>query len=192
MQEKTHNQSNGIWSQWQADTYHQSSPKLAEYLSNYLNDSHNVIDFGCGNGFYIGELAKKGFNCVGVEGMKLNNFLHDQIIIKDLSQPFDLPIRGSVICLEVLEHIQKEFESTVIENITTHCNEQLVLSWALTGQPGVGHVNCVEQSYAIDRIVERGFKYLVRETEYARTQVDKNTDWFERTLLIFNRKGERG
>ncbi len=59
---------NGIWSQWSADKYHQSSPKLANFMASYLPPNEHVIDIGCGNAFYIAELAKKGFECTGVEG----------------------------------------------------------------------------------------------------------------------------
>lgn len=184
-------QSNGVWSQWQADTYHQSSPKLAEFMAHYLPKDKNVIDMGCGNGFYIGELAKQGFNCLGIEGCPLNNFLHDQIEIMDLTLPHDLPVRGSVISLEVIEHIDKQYEQIFLDTVTRHCSGDLIFSWALTGQPGIGHVNCVDQSYAIDQIVKRGFKFLPGTTQQFRKHIDENCNWFERTLLIFHRKQSR-
>lgn len=179
---------NGAWDQWTADKYHASSPMLAGWLAKYLPLDENVIDFGCGNAFYVSELAAVGFNCVGVEGFKLNNFLHDQIIIKDLTEPIDLPIRGSVISLEVGEHLPKRAEQTFLDTITKHCTRHLIISWALPGQPGIGHINCQSQVYITSEIERRGFEFLPMETENARAHVDKNTDWFERTLLIFKRK----
>jgi SAM-dependent methyltransferase len=178
----------GIWDQFTADKYHQSSPKLAAWLAGYLSKEKSVIDFGCGNAFYCAELAKLGFESVGVEGFPLNNFLHDQIAIMDLTKPFNMPIRGSVISLEVGEHLPKEFEQTFLDNITNHCSGDLVLSWALPKQPGIGHVNCLPQEYVINEVVKRGFDYYPLVTVEAREHIDDNCDWFRRTLLVFGKK----
>lgn len=178
---------NGIWNQWLADTYHQSSPKLAKFLSKILPKDKPVIDLGCGAGFYIAKLAGEGFKCIGVEGFALSNFLHNDILIHDLTKPVDLGWKGSVISLEVIEHIDKQYEDIVLDTITNHCNGILVFSWALTGQAGIGHVNLVDQDYAIKKVEERGFKLNQFLTEVGRSSVDANCNWFERTLLIFER-----
>jgi hypothetical protein len=178
---------NGIWNQWQADCYHQSSPKLADFLSTILPKDQFVLDFGCGNAFYISELEKKGFKCAGVEGFQLNNFLHDNIIIKDISQPVNLEIIGSVISLEVGEHLPKESEQIFLDNITKHSSGIVVLSWALPGQPGVGHINCQPQDYIIEEMERRNFIFSPFTTKDARKNIDDNTDWFRRTLLIFKK-----
>lgn len=179
---------NGIWSQFTADKYHQSSPKLALWLSSYLDPEQHVIDFGCGNGFYLKCLSDVGFNCTGVEGMKLNNFLFKNICIHDLTKPIHLAAKGSVLCLEVLEHIPAQYESVLIDSIVNHCTKDLILSWAEKNQPGVGHINTVDQEYAIKRIVERGFRFLPETTKDARANIDDQTDWFRRTLLVFRKK----
>jgi hypothetical protein len=178
----------GAWDQWTADKYHQSSPALAEFLINYLKHSNYVYDFGCGNAFYISELAKEGFSCQGIEGFKLNNFLHPNVTVADLSKPMRCLRTGSVISLEVGEHIPKEGEQVFLNNITSHCDSDLIISWALPDQPGIGHVNCQPQEYIIDQIEKRGFIFLPVNTLEARNNVDDNCDWFRRTLLIFKRK----
>lgn len=178
----------GVWSQQEADQFHQSSPKLARWLANYLPKDQHVIDFGCGNGFYLNELSKEGFECTGVEGAKLDNFLFNHICIHDLTQPIHLAWRGSVISLEVGEHLPPAAEQTFMDSITNHCTKDLIISWALPNQPGVGHWNCLSQDYVIDQVVKRGFKYLVRATTEARENIDDNTDWFRRTLMVFRKK----
>lgn len=183
---------NGIWTQWDADKYHQSSPKLAAWLANYLPKDTTVLDLGCGNAFYCAELAKAGFKCLGVEGNKLNNFLHNNIQIHDLTKP--VIFHGgyeNVLSLEVGEHMPKEAEQTFLDNVCFACNKNLVLSWALPGQPGIGHINCQPHDYIIDQVVKRGFRFLAGNTHSARKHVDKNCDWFERTLLLFRRKSVR-
>lgn len=179
---------NGSWTQDVADSTHQSSPMLAEWLKNYLNNKLPVIDFGCGNGFYLSELEKHDFICTGVEGFRLNNFKNRNTIIQDLTKPFDLKRRGSVLSLEVAEHLPKSAEQTFLDTITNHCNGDLIFSWALTGQPGVGHVNCVDQNYAISEIERRGFIFLPIQTQDARENIDECCNWFQRTMLIFKKK----
>lgn len=177
----------GIWDQFIADKYHQSSPKLAAWMAEFLMPDKPVIDLGCGNAFYCAELAKKGFQCLGVEGFPLNNFLHDHVVIKDLTQPIDLPVRGHVISLEVGEHLPKSAEQTFLDTIAKHCTDKLILSWAEIGQPGIGHVNCQSLGYIISEMEAREFKLLPEAIREARKNIDDNTDWFRRTLLIFEK-----
>lgn len=182
---------NGIWSQWTADKYHQSSPKLAAFMAAQLTVTSNrmIMDFGCGNAFYCAELANMGFNCLGIEGFKLNNFLHRDVEIHDLTKPLELGCRGHVISLEVGEHLPKSAEQTFLDTITKHCEGLLFMSWALPGQPGIGHINCQPQEYICDEICRRGFSFLPQMTIEAReSHIDDNTDWFRRTLMIFRRR----
>lgn len=178
---------NGAWTQDTADETHQSSSNLAKFLLEYLSKDRPVYDFGCGKGYYLNELAKQGFKCVGVEGFQLNNFLHDDVIVHDLSKPFDMGEQGHVISLEVGEHIPKSGEQSFLDSIARNCKGKLIFSWALPGQPGVGHVNCQPQRYIIREVERRGFKYLPDVTLQTRAIIEDNVDWFRRTLLIFER-----
>ena len=182
---------NGIWNQWQADSYHQHSANLAKFLINYLPKDKPVYDFGCGNGYYLGELEKVGFKCCGFEGTQLNNFKCKNVLVADLTKPLGVELsKGSVICLEVIEHIDKKFEQILLNTITENVAKggKLVFSWALTGQPGIGHVNCAEQSYAIEQIEKRGFVYDKGLTLRTRLTIEENTSWFQRTLILFDKK----
>lgn len=183
---------NGIWDQSEADKYHQSSPKLAKWIEFHLvmeeGEDDPVYDFGCGNGYYLHQLSLNGFTCVGFEGYMLNNFIHSPVVIHDLTQPIHIERKGSVISLEVGEHLPKSAEQTFLDTITDACKKTLIISWALPGQPGVGHINCQPQDYIISEIERRGFSYMPNQTMDGRDNVDPNCDWFERTLLVFTRK----
>lgn len=178
--------SNGIWDQWTADKYHKHSPKLAKYLASYLNINIPVYDLGCGHGFYLAELASVGFDCIGVEGYKLSNFLHDPIFIHDLTTPLRTPFPGQVLSFEVGEHLPPEAEETFLNTLTENCNTKLIMSWATPGQPGVGHINCRSHDYIIEKIQDRDFFFLEKDTEEIRKHVDKECDWLERNLLVFD------
>jgi tryptophanyl-tRNA synthetase len=181
---------NGIWDQWQADQYHQSSPKLAAWLAAYLPKNDCVIDMGCGNGFYMNELWKKGFSCLGVEGFHLDNFLHDNVVIADLIKPLVLPPGwiGTIVSLEVGEHLPESAEDIFLDNINRHCYKHLIISWALPGQPGIGHINCRPQEYIMEKLNKLGFEFCPMATIDARVHIDDNCDWFRRTLMIFERR----
>lgn len=179
--------SNGVWTQQEADLYHASSPKLAKFLCKYLDKKVPVYDFGCGPGYYLAELSKKGFDCTGIEGSSLSNFLHDTIIQHDLTKPMLLQNRGTVLSFETGEHLPEAAEDTFITTLVINCESKMILSWATPGQPGVGHWNCRPHTYIIARITERGFIWNKQETQEIRQNVDKRCDWLERNLLVFDR-----
>jgi len=177
---------NGIWNAEFAQ-HHQSSEKLAKWLSNYLPKETHVIDFGCGTGYYMGYIENEGFTTLGIDGFEIENPLCFNFMVYDLTTPLDLEIQCSVISLEVGEHLPKEAQETFINTLVSHCDKHLILSWAEIGQPGIGHINCRSQKDVIADVVSRGFEYLPNETQDARNNIDDNTSWFRRTLLIFKR-----
>lgn len=177
----------GIWDQFLADTYHQSSENLARFLIGYLSREKVVYDFGCGNGFYLEQLENFGFNCIGVEGFALNNFKCKKVVIHDLTTPILFKEKGSVISLEVGEHLDKSAQETYMKTITENCNGKLVMSWAELYQPGIGHINTRDQNEVIADVVSRGFKYMEDITLQVRATIEENASWFQRTLLIFEK-----
>lgn len=178
----------GIWNQAEADKYHKSSPKLAAFLCRYLDMSIPVVDFGCGQGYYINELQSVGFKVMGVEGETLNNFLNPYtIMIHDLTTPFYFLSDQQVLSFETWEHLPEWAEETFVDTITKTCNSKLIISCATPGQPGVGHINCRSHEYVIDKIEARGFKLNTVDTAIIRRNVDKQCDWLERNLLIFDK-----
>lgn len=179
---------NGIWDQQTADETHQSSENLAKFLIEYLPKDKPVYDFGCGNAFYLGKLEAAGFYCTGYEGYRLNNFKSSTVYQHDLTQPIHGLKPGSVISLEVGEHLPKEAQETFMKTVTENCSGKLIFSWAEIGQPGLGHINCRDINEVIADVESRGFAYRKSLTEKVRESIEENTSWFERTLLIFEKK----
>jgi SAM-dependent methyltransferase len=173
---------NGAWDQQEAQ-HHQHSDFLVTILYKYCKKGKSVIDFGCGTGYYVRKLKENGYLAYGFDGYKANDFVNDI----DLTKPFALGVKGDVISLEVGEHIPKEFQEIYTQTVTSHVDKgcYLFFSWAEIGQPGIGHVNCREQSEVIKDIESRGFKYLKKETMQARKKFEQNVDWFQRTFLLF-------
>jgi len=175
----------GVFDKNEAKT-HFDCPSLAENIAKLLNPKLPVIDFGCGNGYYLNYLETKGFEeLIAVDGNPTyGKFL---FLTRDLSKPLDLGVKGNVISLEVGEHIPAEYEETFLNTITKHVEDTLILSWAVEGQPGIGHVNCRNNDYIIEQIEKRGLKYNEEQSLLFRAGVCEHTPWFNNTLMIFNK-----
>jgi len=177
---------NGIWTAKDAE-HHQVSEKLAKWLANYLPKEKPVLDFGCGIGYYVDYLEQNGFDAVGIDGNDDTKIVCKNFIKQDLSKPFDLGKKGSVLSFETMEHIPKQYEDIAVQTLINHCDGVLIMSWASVGQPGIGHVNCKNGADVVDLFSEYGFILSAKHTMDIRLNVDKNCDWFERNLLVFTK-----
>lgn len=177
---------NGIWNAEHAK-HHQSSEKLAKWLAGYLPKNKIVIDFGCGNGYYMGYLERLGFDTGGYDGNAVIKVLCNYFVCYDLTKPLLLQSKCSIVSLEVGEHLPKEAQETFMNTLTKNCDKHLILSWAEIGQPGIGHINCRSQEDVINDVESRGFKLNKEATADVRNNIDDNCDWFRRTLLIFEK-----
>jgi len=171
-------------------TGHIHDRSLANALTQYLldNEIKTVVDFGCGMGDYAKAFKASNLTVEAFDGNPNTEALTEGIgSVLDLSKPFYLKKKfDAVLSLEVGEHIPAEFEDIFITNITKHVRKTLIISWAIEGQGGSGHVNCRNNDYIIADICDRGFKY----NEQASNQLRKaatNASWFGYTLLVFNK-----
>lgn len=161
-----------------------NSPHLAEWLKGNLNPSVHVHDLGCGNGFIVDELEAAGFNVTGYEGDPVN----PGHIRHDLTQPLTVT-PAQTVCIEVAEHIPAEHESAFIANLaaSTAGGELCVISWAIPGQPGRGHVNCLIGQEVVNKMADAGFGFETEKTVDIRREVT-DLHWLARTLLVFRKK----
>ena len=181
----------GIWSQEEADSGHLFSNYLAEIFAGTLASHIRVYDVGCGNGAYVKYLEDAGFESViGIEGSQLENFKTHNIIIQDLTMPFELQTKGNVICLEVAEHIPAQYEDVFLKNVTglVRVSGFLFLSWAVKGQDGIGHVNCKSNEYVVEKLHNLGFVYMRTHSQDMRNQVEEELSYFKNTLMVFLKK----
>ena len=187
--------STGYWEGETAHLCHACSQPLATWIAGYLQSRRQtpVYDFGCGTGRYLKVLAEHGFSSLlGFEGDPPLCADYDRILRQDLTEPFSLDRPGNVVCLEVGEHVPPEYEQTFLDNITEPCGGALVLSWAVRGQGGDGHVNCLNNEEVIGRIERRGFAFLSEETRAARAVIT-DLPWFKNTIMVFTRaRASRG
>lgn len=182
----------GYWNAETAHIHHVHCKELSKWICEFLNErvfSYEPIrDLGCGLGNYLKDLQKFGFeNLVGFEADIPKNKTFDRIIEHDLTKELIFSPKGVIISLEVGEHIPAEYMNIYLDNICNNCNNYLITSWAIRGQAGFGHVNCLDNHEIIPEIERRGFKLLKQETEEVRNIDLSEAPWFKNTLFIFKR-----
>ena len=176
---------------WMSDISekHMFSVELANWLVSYLEKTKRTYDFGCGIGYYLDHLKKNNFtDLVGYEGVVPQNQIFENIKSQDFTKQFDIEKKGNVICLEVGEHIPAQYKNIFLDNVTNACDDILILSWAIRGQLGLFHVNCLNNDEVIQEVEKRGFVFLDEDSWKARKSIGTSCDWFKNTILIFKKK----
>jgi hypothetical protein len=158
---------------------------IINYLRN--NDLNKVFDFGCGMGDYAKSFISNGIEVKAYDGNPNTEKLTNGIgSVLDFSKTFDLgEVADCSMSLEVGEHIPKEFEQIFLDNICKHTKSKVLLSWAVVGQGGDGHVNCQDNEYVIFEMQKRGFKY--DEDSSKRLRSAATAPWFKNTIMVFTK-----
>ncbi len=187
MPSKSCNIKTGIWDLSTAKKRHRHDEKLAEYLTTMYSSASSIADVGCGMGYYCKCFKDSGVPTVhGYEGtVNIKEIAaYDDIMVVDLTKErwvgidYDL-----VLCLEVGEHIPKEYEQVFIDNLCRYVSKDLILSWAVPGQGGAGHVNELSNEYIIGEFIKRGLVF--NEDSSNKLRESASLKWFENTLMKF-------
>jgi 2-polyprenyl-3-methyl-5-hydroxy-6-metoxy-1,4-benzoquinol methylase len=170
----------GIWSE-EEQPAHIFSYNVARWVVK--NTKGMVLDFGAGVGEY-----SQYFKDMRIPNVSIDGFECKQIdIVKDLTIDFDLVFKGNVLCLEVFEHIPKQYESLFVDNIVRHCDSKLIISVAHEGQQGLGHVNCRPDWYVKELFEGKGFKFEKELTESIRKQPEGCVAYLKENLFVFTK-----
>lgn len=185
---------NGFWETTDS-TGHVHDSRLADHIISLFKSENirSVVDFGCGMGDYAHRLISEGIPCEAYDGNPNTPELTRGLgKVLDLSESFDLgKTFDCVLTLEVGEHIPEECEQTFINNIVRHTDNLLLLSWAILGQVGDGHVNCKNNDYIVSEIEKRGFAYDLVNSNLLRNSIS-HAQWFKNTIMVFKKNIENG
>jgi hypothetical protein len=156
---------------------------LAAELSAFFLGDVTVADFGCGSGSYVRQLRGAGVSIRGFDGNPNTPLFDPTCEVADLSRPVHLGSFDWVLSLEVGEHVPREFEGVFLDNLRRHGTRGVVLSWAVAGQPGSGHVNCLDNADVKRRMAALG--YGSDEQAQTRLRGAASIPWFKNTLMVF-------
>jgi hypothetical protein len=179
----------GFW-ETNTDIGHVHDKPLCNSLILFLNKNKikNLVDFGCGMGDYVKAIMNENIICEAYDGNPNTEQLTNGIAkVLDLSKKFNLDKKfDCVLSFEVGEHIPKDYEQIFIDNLCNHSEKFIILSWAIIGQSGDGHVNCQNNDYIISELAKRNFSYEPTASIELRNSVS-NAKWFKNTIMIFKK-----
>ncbi|WP_183574650.1 class I SAM-dependent methyltransferase [Mucilaginibacter sp. X5P1] len=169
--------------------------KLALALARFLkkNGQNPIVDLGCGPGWYVRILREKGLIASGYDGNPYTPGITAQLLADgtfceqlDLSKRVRFDKRfDTVLSLEVGEHIPEKYEQIYLDNVAKNATNYVILSWAIVGQGGSGHVNCRNNEYVIGQMQKRGFSFDKKTSTYFRERA--TLSWFKNTIMVFGK-----
>ncbi len=168
-----------------------SALRIVALMQDWLHPA-SVVDFGCGQGVWLGTWQAAGVTDVqGVDGDYVDRAAlripPERFLPTDLAQPIDLKRRFDLVqCLEVAEHIPESATSALLSTLTRH-GDVLLFSAAPPGQGGEHHVN--EQPYAWwrDRLAAHGYELF--DCVRPRIAHDRAVQpWYRYNVFLFVRR----
>ena len=76
-------------------------------IESYNDDIENILDIGCGTGYFLSKIAPIAKNCYGVDPHTYKELKFDNIVNGTAENiPFDNNTFDVVTCFDVLEHVQ--------------------------------------------------------------------------------------
>ena len=174
--------------------WHQHSNKLLIELMKYFVSTTPVIDIGCGHNWYANVLKVLGYSAIGVDRTwfpGVDEILDITIPLKEsIEKRFidGAPEKWNVLSLEVGEHIPSNLSENYLNNVCDFGGD-ILLSWAVPGQAGIGHINCQPNEWVISKMWDRGYKIDYDKTKALRMSVAAcHCSWFQNTLMYFTKK----
>jgi cyclopropane fatty-acyl-phospholipid synthase-like methyltransferase len=180
---------NGFWEGLEATEQHCHDLTLEKGLLDFFKNENvnSLADLGCGMGLYVKAFQQNNINANGFDGNPNTPELTNNICkILDLSLPikFDEPFDW-IMSLEVGEHLPPQFEDIFINNLHNNNKYGILISWAIEGQDGHGHVNCKNNDYIKTKIQNLGY---LNDIENENKLRDISTLWwFKNTIMVFRK-----
>lgn len=174
--------------------WHQHSNRLmAKIIELWPDTSVSIADLGCGHNFYCSVLNYANYDAWGFDMVDLGSLYFS---VADITKPIENKPAfleafshkpTNVISLEVGEHIPLEKSDGYLDNVCSFGGD-VIMSWAVKGQAGVGHINCQSNDWVIDKMAERGYLIDFKKTEELRNAVYAcHCSWFTHTLMYFSK-----
>lgn len=162
--------------------YHQHSNQVLHWMIENL-EKGTLADLGSGNNFYVNALRYFGFDAWGYDITNLHSAFQ---ITWDCTESMKLDV-DYILCLEVGEHVPKELEGNLFDNIC-QAKKAVILSWAQPEQEGIGHINCKNPDEVIKEMKSRGFKVNDKNTQDLReANKSSHCNWLTKNITYYAR-----
>ena len=181
-------------------------PKAGVQPTAHISGSlplYSLNDLGAGVGNLghnlrgaLPQLDYRGFDGAG----NVHNFTRGYVSFRDLTAPAAIPPADWVLSTEVGEHIPHAAEAQFVANLHAANCRGLVLSWAVPGQGGRGHINVhtnaylirllSEMGYVLNEPATRAFRTLDADCVAAATTLSQRlhcAEWLTRSGMVFDR-----
>jgi len=164
--------------------WHAYSPLLMNEIIRFFQKDKKILDLGCGLNNYVSILNSIGYIAWGYDYNDLGSKYFTQV---DLSYPMPIT-NANIISFEVGEHIPFEKSKAYIDTLCQFGGDVL-MSWAIPGQAGIGHINCQSNLWVIEQMEARGYKLDEEKTGSIRSHLTRcHCSWFQNTIMYFIKK----
>lgn len=153
-------------------------------------DPIKVLDLGCGPGIHVWALNDVGIDCTGVDidarvdGEK--NLVWGDLLNLDDKWQADL-----VICYEVAEHIDPQYNDNIVWSVVKSIEPGGHLIWtaAQPGQGGVGHINNRPKEYWRKKFLDAGLCEMSNMEDHLKKYCRDgyHMGWFVNNVMIFEK-----
>lgn len=151
-------------------------------------EPNDVVDVGCGEGWFAREFAQAGCAVTGYDEWVTEPTLVGGVEFRHIdleadSSPIFAARHDLAVCLEVAEHIHAEAGDLLVEHLCASA-PIIVFSAAIPGQGGHGHLNEQWPAYWVERFARQGFSGSgsLRWHFWNDGRVEP---WYKQNLLLF-------
>lgn len=146
-------------------------------LNLYKERVESVVDIGCSIGTFLEPWNEDGKIVRGYEycyeesmnGIK-NAGLEDYILFGDATKSIQFDRKYDLaVSIEVAEHIPTEYSEQFVKNLINASNGMVLLTAALPGQGGTGHINCQPKEFWINLFEKHGWKRNCNDESHIRS-----------------------
>ncbi len=167
---------------------HITDETLASALADFFSNQA-VAGFGDGPGVYkaLIEGTGKVQTYDAFDGTPYaEDVTNGSVKFLDLTAPqYGLKAYDWILCLEVAEHIPRQYEAIFLSNLVRHARNGTVLSWGRPRQGGLAHVNNRPIEYITEKMRDRGFRHDLEATQLLRNACSR--EHLSRNMNVFVR-----
>ncbi|CAD7973382.1 unnamed protein product [Amoebophrya sp. A25] len=175
-----------VFKQWAVD-----KGLLRGILKHVVDDLYAgraIADFGAGGGHYARWINDTGLLTAyaydGIQGV--TDVTKGAVQYWNLVEEQDGHWReyDYGMCLEVLEHIPKEFSASVLTTISKYVRNRLIMSWS-SDREGIGHVNCKTEDQWNPIVETFGWKVNKELTQTLREMA--SVEYISHSVTVFDK-----